>query len=88
MPTRIFEYLCMGIPTIAPRTKGVCDYFSDENIFLFEPGNSNDLAETIEYMYKNPIHTYEKTLKSIEIYKEHRWENQADILTGKVYGIR
>ena len=47
MPTRIFEYLCKGKPVIAPRTKGILDYFGEDDILFFEPGDAKSLADTI-----------------------------------------
>lgn len=87
MPTRIFEYLCMGIPTIAPKTTGVCDYFSDENIHFFTPGDPEDLASVFEKIILNPVDAFEKTKKGIEIYKEHRWKKEELRLTEQVYEI-
>ena len=43
-PTRIFEYLALGKPVIAPRTVGIQDYFGQESLLYFEPGNPKDLA--------------------------------------------
>ncbi len=35
-PTRIFEYLALGKPVIAPRAPGICDYFDDDSLVFFE----------------------------------------------------
>ena len=43
-PTRIFEYLALGKPVIAPRTPGIQDYFDPESLFFFEAGDAGDLA--------------------------------------------
>jgi glycosyltransferase involved in cell wall biosynthesis len=47
-PTRIFEYLALGKPVIAPRTPGIQDYFDSNSLLFFESGNSEDLAQQIE----------------------------------------
>lgn len=47
-PTRIFEYLASGKPVIAPRTAGILDYFGEDNMFFFEPGNAESLASSIQ----------------------------------------
>jgi glycosyltransferase involved in cell wall biosynthesis len=44
-PTRILECLALGKPVIAPRARGIQDYFEDEDLIYFELGNSRDLAE-------------------------------------------
>ena len=34
-PTRIFEYLALAKPVIAPKTQGIQDYFGDDRSDLF-----------------------------------------------------
>ena len=34
-PTRIFEYLAVGKPVIAPRAGGIRDYFDEESLIFF-----------------------------------------------------
>src|SRR5439155_24815829 len=36
-PTRIFEYLARGKPVIAPLTTGIGDYFSKDELVVFNP---------------------------------------------------
>ena len=43
-PTRIFEYLALGKPVIAPRTPGIQDYFGPDSLLFFESGNADELA--------------------------------------------
>ena len=58
-PTRIFEFLAGGKPVIAPRTRGTCDYFNDGSLLFFEPGNADDLAQKIEYVFCHPCEVAE-----------------------------
>jgi len=74
MPTRIFEYLCMGKPVIASRTRGILDYFDEDSLCFFEPGNSESLSEVILGLYSNPLKSQTILNKGITVYKEHRWE--------------
>jgi glycosyltransferase involved in cell wall biosynthesis len=39
-PTRMFEYLAMGKPLIAPSTQGIEDYFSKESLLFSSPGTA------------------------------------------------
>jgi glycosyltransferase involved in cell wall biosynthesis len=45
-PTRIFEYLALAKPVIAPKAKGIQDYFGDNDLIFFELGNADDLAQS------------------------------------------
>jgi glycosyltransferase involved in cell wall biosynthesis len=86
-PTRMFEYLAMGKPLIAPSTQGIEDYFSKESLLFFEPGNSDDLAQQIEYAYFHPREMMEILRRGREVYLEHTWERERETLLGRVSGI-
>lgn len=72
-PTRIFEYLAVGKPLIAPRTKGIRDYFDDESLFFFEPGEADSLAATILKIYRDPGLTASVLRRGQAVYQEHLW---------------
>ena len=72
-PTRIFEYLSRGIPVIAPEAPGIQDYFTKEQIFYFELGNAEGLADRIEYVYSNPDEVRRVVLAGQEVYRDHLW---------------
>ena len=72
-PVRIFEYLAMGKPVIAPRAVGIQDYFNDESLLFFELGNSDDLARKIEYVFFHPSDTIEIVKRGQGVYLAHTW---------------
>lgn len=73
MPTRIFEFLAMGKPVIAPSTRGIRDYFSDENLLFFEPGNVQDLAAKFVRVYQCPEEISRIVQRGREIYERNMW---------------
>ena len=75
-PTRIFEYLALGKPVIAPRTPGVHDYFDDDSLLCFELGNSEDLARKIEYVFFHPSEAGEIVKRGQEVYLAHTWRQE------------
>jgi glycosyltransferase involved in cell wall biosynthesis len=83
-PTRIFEYLALGKPVIAPRAPGITDYFNDESIFFFELGNAEDLARQMEYAFRHPEKAKQVTLRGQEVHQEHTWREERSILTHSV----
>ena len=86
-PTRIFEYLCLKTPVIAPKTQGVLDYFDNESICFFEPGNSKSLADAIIKISKNTITREKYISRGYPIYLNHRWELQKQSLVKLVEGV-
>jgi len=83
-PTRIFEYLALGKPVIAPSTPGIQDYFNPESLLFFEPGNPGDLARQIEYAISNPSQVAETVRKGQEVYLAHSWEMERETLLGRI----
>lgn len=75
-PTRIFEYLVLAKPVIAPKTKGIQDYFGDEDLIFFEAGNADDLARKIEFAFFHPAETAETVKRGQAVYLSHTWSRE------------
>ena len=86
-PTRIFEYLALGKPVIAPSTPGIQDYFSKESLVFFESGNAENLAQSIEYVFSHPAEVTEIVRRGQEVYREHNWSKERLQLVGVVAGL-
>jgi glycosyltransferase involved in cell wall biosynthesis len=76
MPTRIFEYLAMGKPVIAPNTRGIRDYFVPGQLLYFEPDGAENLASRIEWVHQHPGETMEVVRNGIQVYQSHRWQEE------------
>jgi glycosyltransferase involved in cell wall biosynthesis len=83
-PIRVFEYLAMGKPVVAPSTQGIRDYFNNDSLLFFEPGNSADLAQQIEYVFSHPSEVLEIVRRGQKTYLEHSWEREKETLLGGV----
>jgi len=83
-PTRIFEYLAMGKPVIAPNTSGIRDYFGAESLFFFEPGDARDLARAMELVALHATETREVAKRGQEVYLNHTWQNEKESLVSLV----
>ena len=75
-PTRIFEYLALGKPVIAPRAEGIQDYFSDQDLIFFTLGDAADLASKIEFAFFHPREVEQIVKRGQEIYLAHRWSRE------------
>jgi glycosyltransferase involved in cell wall biosynthesis len=75
-PTRIFEYLALGKPVIAPRTPGIQDYFNAESLFFFESGNSQELAEKIAYVSSHFQEAIDTAKRGQGVYRAHTWPQE------------
>ena len=75
-PTRIFEYLALGKPVIAPRTTAIQDYFGDRDLIFFELGDARDLARQIEYAFSHPEEVTETTQRGQRVYLDNTWTRE------------
>ncbi len=83
-PTRIFEYLALGKPVIAPRSAGILDYFDDGSLIFFELGDAGDLARRIEDVWADPGKAAEITRRGQEVYLAHAWRHERQVLVNAV----
>jgi glycosyltransferase involved in cell wall biosynthesis len=84
LPTRIFEYLAMNKPVLVPRTKGVADYFGEDEILFFNPGDIDDLGRKIAWARSHPAELQAMMEKGREVYRKHSWTAQETQLIGVV----
>ena len=52
--TKLFQYVAMRVPVVVSRTVGEKQYFNEEEVKFFEPGNVEDLAQRIQELYEDP----------------------------------
>jgi len=86
-PTRIFEYLAIGKPVIAPNTLGIRDYFDDQSLVYFEPGNTESLSKQMEHAYQHRGELAQIASKGQRIYLAHTWEQERRTLLDAVNRI-
>lgn len=86
-PTRIFEYLALGKPVIAPNTPGILDYFTPESLFFFESGNADQLAQQIEYVAGHPGEAIDVAERGQVIYQAHTWQQERQTLVDLIGGL-
>lgn len=54
LPTKLLEYVTMGIPCIVPKTGTIARYFDDTMVQFFEAENVDSLAAAIVLLYRDP----------------------------------
>ena len=86
-PTRIFEYLALGKPVIAPRAAGISDYFDERSMIFFELGDAQDLARKIEYVFSHPAEVMETVRLGQAVYGKHCWQTERQRLTDLVSSL-
>ena len=86
-PTRIFEYLALGKPVIAPRSAGVQDYFDEDALVFFELGDDEDLARTIAYVRAERQKVAGIVRRGQAVYAAHVWGREREVLLDIVSAV-
>lgn len=76
MPTRIFEFLSQGKPVIAPRTSGILDYFTPQDLLFFELGDADDLAAKLAYAFRYREEMVRLVERGQTVYRAHQWPRE------------
>ncbi len=86
-PTRIFEYLALGKPVIAPLTPGIQDYFDENSLIFFKPGDPEELAKKMEYAATHVTDVTAIAERGQQVYMAHTWQQEKEALVGLVVGL-
>jgi glycosyltransferase involved in cell wall biosynthesis len=87
MPTRIFEYLSLGKPLVAPASRGIRDYFQADELLFFKLGDAADLAKKMEFACRQPEAVRALTIRGQRVYGRHRWNQEKEVLLQRVSGL-
>lgn len=74
---KIFEFLAMGVPVIATRTKSTEYYLGGDVIMLSEPNDPEDVARAIIELHSNDKKRSELSNKGLKYIQTHNWETEA-----------
>jgi len=79
MPSKVLEYVAMGLPIIASRLKVLEDSFADAAIRFFEPGNVDEFARGVLELYRDPTRRETLVNAADRVYLQaHAWTSERD----------
>jgi glycosyltransferase involved in cell wall biosynthesis len=85
LPTKLLEYVTMGIPCIVPKTGTIARYFDDTMVQFFEAENCDSLAHAIVALHADPARrallAHEATRRFAVFYN---WSRHKTVYTGLV----
>jgi len=76
LPTKLLEYVAVGLPAIASRTATTVDYFDDSMVLLFESGEADDLAEKLVAVYRDPVAAQARVAAARHFTAQHNWPGE------------
>jgi glycosyltransferase involved in cell wall biosynthesis len=72
--TKILEFMAMGVPVLAARTRVDEFYFKEDLLQFFESGRSEDLAAKILYLLRNPSRRAAMVEAGNEFIARNNWD--------------
>ncbi len=77
MPVKLIEYIVFGIPVIAPRLDTI-EFYLEDSVNFFDPGDPHDLASTILEIYYNPDKAEMLAKRALDFLEKYSWKYEIE----------
>ena len=77
VPTKLLEYMALGVPAIVSRTMGISAYFDDTVVQFFTPGSVEELAHCIRELYHDRARLATLAENTERFNQRYNWSSQS-----------
>ena len=78
LPNKLLEYVAHGVPAVCSRMATVAEYFDDEAVAYFEPGDPRDLARQVDRLLDDPERARRQVAAALRAYRWLSWEEVSE----------
>jgi glycosyltransferase involved in cell wall biosynthesis len=82
LPSKLIDYVVLGIPAIVPRLRAIEYYFSPEMVTYFEPENVDSMVAATVSLYRDRARRERQPIKATKFLDENRWDDREKGLRG------
>lgn len=82
LPSKLIDYVVLGIPAIVPRLKAIEYYFAPDMVSYFEPENVESIVATTVRVYKDKEGCEQQARNAKSFLDRYGWHNRQNGLRG------
>jgi glycosyltransferase involved in cell wall biosynthesis len=82
LPSKLIDYVVLGIPAIVPRLKAIEYYFTPGMVSYFEPENVDSMVATTVRVYKDKEGREQQSRSAKSFLEKYGWHNRQSGLRG------
>jgi glycosyltransferase involved in cell wall biosynthesis len=87
LPSKLIDYVVLGIPAIVPRLKAIQYYFTPGMVSYFEPENVESMVATTVKVYKDREGREQQSRNAKSFLEKYGWHNPENGLRGLYDGL-
>ena len=87
LPGKVFDFVAMGLPVVASRTRSMEETFGPDAVELFTSGDPEDLARALRRLHGDPGRRADLADAAARVVEPLRWERQRATYLGVVDGL-